>query len=112
MDNFEIMISAISILIRVCVAIVCVGLFFVKITKFSKQVKKAPTNKVVRSSQRAQETKSTKVHDDRSNDWLAKQLREEKASARMVNSMFDMNYNAKRDHHKNCDADSIDTGTL
>ena len=68
MDNFEIMISAISILIRVCAVIAFVGLFIVKVTKSSTNEKKAPTNKVIMSSQRMQETKSTKIHDDRSND--------------------------------------------
>lgn len=58
--------------------------------------------------------------DDRENDWLANQLREEHRAFRRTSDMFDLkiehvshcdskllaNY-----HHINCDANAIDTGT-
>ncbi|MCR4740472.1 MAG: hypothetical protein K5886_09485 [Lachnospiraceae bacterium] len=62
--------------------------------------------------------------EDRKNDWMAKQLRYEKAAYYEVRKMFDFKYDAKSDHEKNCDAgivrdehrrncdaEGIDTGT-
>ena len=42
--------------------------------------------------------------DDRKNDWLARQLEEERRAAFRVSSMFGFKYNAGADHAANCDA--------
>ena len=43
------------------------------------------------------------LRDDRSNDWLAKQLRDEAKAATYVKEMFNLKY----DHYKSCDAETI-----
>ncbi len=45
--------------------------------------------------------------DDRKNDWLAKQLEEEKWAERRVRLMFGLTYNAKEDHAAHCDARAV-----
>ena len=45
--------------------------------------------------------------DDRKNDWLARQLEEERRAAFRVSSMFGFKYNAGADHAANCDAREI-----
>ncbi|MBQ7565051.1 MAG: hypothetical protein IJT16_13820 [Lachnospiraceae bacterium] len=45
--------------------------------------------------------------DDRKNDWLARQLEEERRAAYRVSAMFGFKYNAKADHAANCDAREI-----
>ena len=45
--------------------------------------------------------------DVRKNDWLARQLEEEKRAERRVRFMFDLRYNAKTDHAANCDARAV-----
>ncbi|HAG70337.1 MAG TPA: hypothetical protein DCL38_10265, partial [Lachnospiraceae bacterium] len=41
---------------------------------------------------------------DRKNDWLAKQLLEEKLAQIRIAAMFDLKYSAKAEHEKHCDA--------
>ncbi len=45
--------------------------------------------------------------DDKNNDWLAKQLEEEKKIQGRLSEMFGLRYNAKKDHEANCDAARI-----
>ena len=45
--------------------------------------------------------------DDRKNDWLAKQLEEEERAERRIRYMFNLKYDAKRDHEKHCEAAQI-----
>ncbi|MBQ7563166.1 MAG: hypothetical protein IJT16_04150 [Lachnospiraceae bacterium] len=45
--------------------------------------------------------------DDRKNDWLARQLEEERRAAFKVSSMFGFKYNAGADHAANCDAKEL-----
>jgi len=56
--------------------------------------------------------------EDRQNDWLAKELREEKRAQARINEMFQLKATNKRDcqaemirdfHRANCDAEGIDT---
>ncbi|MCR5788527.1 MAG: hypothetical protein K6G83_01425 [Lachnospiraceae bacterium] len=51
-----------------------------------------------------EENKSYLMFDDRKNDWLAKQLEEEKRAQRRITAMFDLKYDAKQSHAQNCDA--------
>ena len=44
--------------------------------------------------------------EDRENDWLAQQLREEKASEKRFSAMFGL----KLEHVLRCDADGVDNG--
>lgn len=44
--------------------------------------------------------------EDRENDWLARQLREEKASEKRFSAMFGL----KLEHAMRCDAEGIDNG--
>ena len=44
--------------------------------------------------------------EDRENDWLARQLREEKASEKRFSAMFGL----KLEHAMRCDADGVDNG--
>ena len=50
-----------------------------------------------------------KQMEDRKNDWMAKQLRDEKIAYYAVRRMFDFKYDAKTDHMENCDARAIKT---
>ena len=67
----------------------------------------------------ASETKNARMMDDRSNDWLAKQLREERVSFYRMSAMFDLKTSHKnsceaemirRFHEDNCDAGVVDAG--
>ena len=62
---------------------------------------------------------SSTLRDDRNNDWLAMQLREEAKARVRMSDMFQMKTEhsnkcdaefIKRFHESNCDADGIDTG--
>ena len=64
---------------------------------------------------------SFKDLEDRNNDWLARQLREEKVLERKMSAMYSLkkhheeNCDARsvRDsHRRNCDAEGIDRGTV
>lgn len=57
---------------------------------------------------KAKETKTYRDMEDRKNDWLARELREERKSLYAVNAMFDL----KSEHKAHCDANGIDTGTM
>lgn len=59
------------------------------------------------------------LKDDRNNDWLAMQLREEAKAVARISDMFQMKIEhsnkceaefIRRFHESNCDADGIDTG--
>lgn len=63
---------------------------------------------------------TTALRDDRSNDWLAKQLRDEKNAMYMMSDMFAMKAQhkssceaemIKRFHEDNCDANYVDQAT-
>ena len=54
--------------------------------------------------QTAGEGKAYLRMDDRKNDWLARQLNEEKRAQLRIINMFGLQYNAKADHAANCDA--------
>ena len=45
--------------------------------------------------------------EDRKNDWLARQLFEEKLAERRMISMFDLRYSARREHEEHCDAKEL-----
>ena len=58
------------------------------------------------------------LKDDRANDWMARELKEEKAAAAKVRIMFDLKEEhhssceaemIRRFHEDNCDADKVDT---
>lgn len=62
---------------------------------------------------------SMTLKDDRSNDWMARQLRDEAVAMAKVSDMFKLKQShmnncdaefIKRFHESNCDADGIDTG--
>ena len=44
-----------------------------------------------------------RLMDDRDHDWLARQLRDERAAKRKMSEMFDL----KREHANNCDAEAL-----
>ena len=44
------------------------------------------------------------IMEDRENDWLARQLKDEQRSKVIVSQMFSL----KQEHHKNCDAGVVD----
>ncbi|MCR5420668.1 MAG: hypothetical protein K6E98_06670 [Lachnospiraceae bacterium] len=71
------------------------------------------------SSVKLKNTEGFNLLDDRNNDWLAKQLNEEKKSKQLISEMFQLkqehlnNCDAefiKRFHASNCDAQAIDDG--
>ena len=60
---------------------------------------------------------ATTLKDDRNNDWLAKQMREERSALNAMSEMFGLKLshmancearNIRKEHHDNCDAGSID----
>lgn len=46
--------------------------------------------------------------EDSANDFLTRQLAEERAKESYINEMFDL----KKSHHDNCEADGVDTGSV
>lgn len=65
------------------------------------------------------DTRTYRALEDRENDWLARQRREEAASERRFSAMYGLkrsheaNCDARRliiEHYNECDADGIDTG--
>ncbi|MDO4939836.1 MAG: hypothetical protein Q4E54_07760 [Lachnospiraceae bacterium] len=94
--------------------------------KYKALVKKAPKNKVsANNTENTQRTelpvKSFRLLEDRENDWLARQRREEAANERHFSAMYGLKRSheancpagrLKDEHRKNCDADSVDTGTV
>ena len=60
---------------------------------------------------------ATTLKDDRNNDWLAKQMREERSALNAMSEMFGLKLshmancearNIRKEHHDNCDADGVD----
>ena len=63
----------------------------------------------------------SRLMDDRENDWLANQLREEHRAFRRTSAMFDLKIEhvshcdatvLRTTHHNTCDANSVDTATV
>ena len=59
--------------------------------------------------------------ENRNNDWLARQLREEKQKERLYSEMYGLKRRheencpadrLRREHEKSCDADGVDTGRV
>ena len=84
-------------------------------TQELRTVKKVPA---VHANMLTKEAPVNKLMDDREHDWLAGQLREEKAAKRRMSDMFELKaYHAancdaetlKRFHAANCDAEGVDT---
>lgn len=89
-------------------------------TKYvAKPVSNTPT-KVANNKILAAEVNHNMLADDRTNDWLARQLRDEHLAFKQTKDMFDLKIehashcDAKyiRDfHHRECDAQRIDTAS-
>ena len=92
-----------------------------------KQMKKTAghRNAMRTGSQKPQNTekdrKSYRMLEDRENDWLARQRREEAASERRFSAMYGLKrmheancpaYNLREEHRENCDANGVDIGTV
>ncbi|MCR5733998.1 MAG: hypothetical protein K6G22_05245 [Lachnospiraceae bacterium] len=67
----------------------------------------ASQNDFIRAHGGFSDSKVYKQMEDRKNDWMAKQLLEEKIAYYRVRKMFDFRYDAKKDHMENCDARDI-----
>ena len=90
----------------------------VNVNEFNKMVShyNAVNNKTA-VNLKSQESMTLK--DDRSNDWMARQLRDEAVAMAKVSDMFKLKQShmnncdaefIKRFHESNCDADGIDNG--
>ncbi len=85
------------------------------IQKSPVAVRREPT---VTASNMRKEAPVNRLMDDREHDWLAGQLREERAAKRRMSDMFDLKMEHTRNceaemlrdfHSSNCDAEGIDT---
>ena len=96
-------------------------------SRAKKKKKKKPSlyqqaamNKAAPAKGAKADVKSYRLLEDRENDWLARQRREEEASERRFSAMYGLKRNHEahcparslRDEHRdNCDAEGVDIGT-
>lgn len=95
-------------------------------SKMNKKKKKpslhqqAAMNKPSPATGARADVRTYRLMEDRENDWLARQYREERASERRFSAMYGLKRSHEancaarslRDEHRyNCDAEGVDTGT-